>query len=308
MKPNLVLSTRPFDGRADDWRSALSMAADLGFTELEARIDAGAAPDADRDVASALAERRLRVRCARRPDRLPSADDWTARTPGGLAAASDAARRDALSDAVALAAAAGRVGCDLIVVSLGAIEWEGSALREIEIVRRTAERGASDAEAARSLASLRTDASARAAAAADRACRALHELLGRAPDSRVAVAGARLPLDLADPERLQWILDDFRGKPLFYWHEVRSAEAQRALGLAEPGEWLDRFSPRLAGASLHDAHGLDAPRVPGTGSVDFGLLAEYLAARSLRVLDLGPGASPEEIAESRRFLEKVGLA
>ncbi|MBI1850836.1 MAG: hypothetical protein HYR85_10875 [Planctomycetes bacterium] len=307
MKSDLILSTRLVENRATDYRAALLDAADLGFSDLEARVSALGGSEAS--IVSLLGERRLRVRCARRPDPLPTADAPAARTSAPtLSATSDSARADALNDATRLGETAMRIGCDTIVLSLGALEWEGAALRESDVVQRFSKRPSLDEAIRAEISTLRRAAEERATSAADRACRSLHELVKKLPDVRIALAGARLPADLADPLRLQWILDDLPGKALCYWHDVGAAEAQRALGLVEPGEWLDRFSSRLAGISLHDAQAFSSHRVPGHGTVDFRLLRGYVSSRTLRVLDLAPGTTAADVAEARRFLEKESLA
>ena len=49
---------------------------------------------------------------------------------------------------------------------------------------------------------------------------------------------------------------------------------------------------------------------PGTGTVDFGLLAPYMRGLQIQrpgVLELGPAARSEEVVQARGYLERYGL-
>ncbi len=308
MTADLILSTRLFEDRSEDPGRVLRAGVDLGFTDFHVRLSRRSRVR-EEDLSPNGAPVRLRVRAV---ERLESSDGSHSAADRAASLSSvtstDRPREQAIADVVALGDTASLLHTDLLVLSLGAIDWEGAGSREeIALSKAFLETTPSDAVRAE-LVTLDRDTRLRSEGAADRACRSIHEILKRLPERRLALRGAERPTDLASPERLKWILDDFRGRPVHYWHDVGHAERMRFLGLVEPGEWLDRLGSRLLGVTLADAAGARAHLVPGDGTADFRLLREYVTDRALRVLELAPGSNARDVAAARRYLEKVGLA
>lgn len=137
--------------------------------------------------------------------------------------------------------------------------------------------------------------------------RFLHALSTRAPRLGLALAAEPSPAGVLDPGSLALLLEDPALAQVGYWHEMGTAEARAQLGLDEPGAWLDRFGPRIRGATLEDFdQGRDA-LPPGQGRADFRLVAEYLPRQALRVLSLAPSYPGEVVLEARTALDAVGI-
>ncbi len=88
-----------------------------------------------------------------------------------------------------------------------------------------------------------------------------------------------------------------------YWHDTGHAQIKDRLGLLDHRLHLEKLSDRLIGFHLHDvnAEGHDH-QVPGTGSVDFGMVSEFIRPHHTLVAELSPRLSPDEVATSRDFL------
>ena len=149
-----------------------------------------------------------------------------------------------------------------------------------------------------------------AAPALDGVCRSLFALAKSFPDHVFCLTASRTIDGLGTPDGLEMIFEDLPRVRLAYWHEAAlCACRQDRLGEAQ-GEWLERFGPRLAGVSLGDWSGERLHDAPGSGLVDYPLLASYLVGRGTRlpaVLELDPAVPPAELVGVRAFLDKFGL-
>ncbi|WPJ95338.1 TIM barrel protein [Coraliomargarita algicola] len=88
-----------------------------------------------------------------------------------------------------------------------------------------------------------------------------------------------------------------------YWHDTGHAQIKHQLGLLDHRAHLEKMSPRLAGFHLHDVSesGRDH-QVPGSGTVDFQMIAEFVRPEHTLVLELSPSLSVEEVVASRDYI------
>lgn len=109
-----------------------------------------------------------------------------------------------------------------------------------------------------------------------------------------------LPLDDAFDEFFSQFPDE---APLGYWHDTGHAQIKDRAGLLEHESHLAARAARLIGFHLHDVDdaGHDH-RAPGTGSVDFAMIARYVRPHHTLVFEPHPSLTPEEIQQSREFL------
>jgi sugar phosphate isomerase/epimerase len=96
-------------------------------------------------------------------------------------------------------------------------------------------------------------------------------------------------------EELGLLLRTFEGAPVAYWHDTGHAHFGERLGLASQEDYLRAYSSNLVGAHLHDAQGSQDHLAPGKGEIDFARIAELLPKDALRVLEVHPDVSLEEV-------------
>lgn len=115
-----------------------------------------------------------------------------------------------------------------------------------------------------------------------------------------------LPFDTDFPE----LFEKFpAGSGLDYWHDVGHAHLKEKMGLIDHEEHLELLGHRLAGFHVHDVSGFKDHQPPGTGEINFEMVARFMKPGHLLVLELHPRLSPNEIVEARYFLEGlVGVA
>ncbi|MFP4070290.1 MAG: sugar phosphate isomerase/epimerase family protein [Opitutales bacterium] len=91
-----------------------------------------------------------------------------------------------------------------------------------------------------------------------------------------------------------------------YWHDTGHAEIKAQYGLLDHRERLADLADRLIGFHLHDVseEGKDH-RVPGTGVVDFKMIAGFARPEHTLVLELSPGLSTDEVKQSREYVLSV---
>ncbi|WP_269522805.1 sugar phosphate isomerase/epimerase family protein [Coraliomargarita parva] len=112
-----------------------------------------------------------------------------------------------------------------------------------------------------------------------------------------------LPLDEGHGDFIQSLSD--KG-PVGYWHDAGHAEIKAQFGLLDHRKRLEELSERLVGFHLHDVskEGRDH-RVPGSGVIDFKMIAEFVRPEHTLVLELSPSLSRDEVLRSRDYIGSV---
>lgn len=147
-------------------------------------------------------------------------------------------------------------------------------------------------------------------AAVDRVCRELYEVIRSHPDMEFCLTQGRSVRAVLDTTAMQDVCEDLGHRRIGYWHDAAlAARRQQVLGEAQ-GEWLERFGNRCRGMTLGDANpdGLYLP--PGSGGVDYSLLASYVprtGAPMPVVLELDLAVPPGEMPGMRSCLDKYGF-
>lgn len=221
----------------------------------------------------------------------------------GLAAAKEG-ERDVAVQAVRQAVAIARVlGSRQIVLDLGTVPVVGEVADD-----DLGDPGiAWTAERAQALLARRKVARN---AALDRVCRVVFGLCREFADFRFSLCTGRSLLSIADRAALQDVYEDLASLELGYWHDAALC-ARRQQVLGEPqGEWLEAFGNRLVGMGLGDSSSEGLYQPPGSGGVDYALVASYVRRSGTptpAVLDLDPAVPASELPGIRSCLAKHGL-
>jgi sugar phosphate isomerase/epimerase len=108
------------------------------------------------------------------------------------------------------------------------------------------------------------------------------------------------------PDELEMLLGLGDAGVMSYWHDVGHAQALENLGFFSHQEWLDRFALRIVGAHLHDIVGIRDHMVPGSGQIDWDMVARYLPAKALRTCEFQSFNSPQEVTAGAKWLIEKG--
>lgn len=102
------------------------------------------------------------------------------------------------------------------------------------------------------------------------------------------------------------ILNEFPPETVGYWHDIGHAQIKANLGLIHHRAHLETVSSRLIGFHIHDVVFPDQDhRAPGTGSIDFKGLAGYAAGDKIKVMELNPSVTVDEVKTGFEFLKSV---
>ena len=110
-----------------------------------------------------------------------------------------------------------------------------------------------------------------------------------------------MPIDGEYPDFLKgW---EEESATMAYWHDTGHAQIKHLQGLLDHRTHLHSMADRLSGFHLHDVSesGKDH-RVPGTGTIDFSMIAEFVRPEHSLVLELSPSLSVDEVLASRDYI------
>jgi sugar phosphate isomerase/epimerase len=198
-----------------------------------------------------------------------------------------------------------RVGAKLIVLHMGAIEMRDYTDKLIEMV------GASQKDSPK-YEKLCMEVIEKRESKKDRYVALANEMLKRAEEE----AGKRgLMLGIENREALEEIpletdfmffFRDFPGNTVRYWHDTGHAQIKHNLGFIDHLLHLESMAENLAGFHIHDVQfpGRDhCP--PGTGTIDFAALKPIVKPEHIKVFEMSPGLSAEEVSSGVAHLKGI---
>ena len=113
--------------------------------------------------------------------------------------------------------------------------------------------------------------------------------------------------EMPDKEEIGIILNQFRGAPIGYWHDTGHAAVFETLGILKHEDLLQTYGPHMVGIHLHDALKLDDHKPPGKGEIDFEMVKNYIPEGAIKIMEIRPAFSGDEILEGLAFLEEKGI-
>lgn len=109
-----------------------------------------------------------------------------------------------------------------------------------------------------------------------------------------------------DSEYLEFLTGLPEPSHVGYWHDTGHAQIKHQFGLLDHREHLRLMADRLLGFHLHDvSEGGRDHQVPGTGTIDFGMIAEFVQPQHTLVLELSPRLSVEQVLASRDYIANI---
>ncbi|PXA03582.1 sugar phosphate isomerase/epimerase [Coraliomargarita sinensis] len=109
-----------------------------------------------------------------------------------------------------------------------------------------------------------------------------------------------LPID----SDFEAFLDAFEeGSPVGYWHDCGHAQLKHQFGLMDHAEHLEKMAPRLIGFHLHDvSEGGKDHQTPGTGVIDFKMIARFVRPEHSLTLELSPSLTKDQVLQSKDYI------
>jgi sugar phosphate isomerase/epimerase len=104
----------------------------------------------------------------------------------------------------------------------------------------------------------------------------------------------------------QFLFRELERPNLVYWHDTGHAQIKENLGFIHHGMHLESLQEWLCGFHIHDVQfpGRDhCP--PGTGSIDFEALKPFVKPHHIKVLELSPGLTAEEVVRGTEHIRRI---
>lgn len=105
-----------------------------------------------------------------------------------------------------------------------------------------------------------------------------------------------------------FLLENFQGGRLRYWHDVGHARIQEKLGILKQEELLEKYASQMAGIHLHDVVDLEDHHPPGKGDVNFEKIASYVGPGVIRILEVKSWTHFKDMGEALGVLNQAGLS
>jgi len=198
-----------------------------------------------------------------------------------------------------------RVGAPLVVLHLGSIEMKDYTGKLKAMLGR-------DLRATPKYERLCTEVSERREARKEKFIERTYETLRKI----LPQAEARgLKLGIENREGLEEIpLDsdfmfffrEFTSPSVVYWHDTGHAQIKENLGFVHHAMHLESLTERLAGFHIHDVQPPARDHCPpGTGSVDFAALKQFVKPGHIKVFELSPSLSADEAKSGIEHVKRI---
>lgn len=107
-------------------------------------------------------------------------------------------------------------------------------------------------------------------------------------------------------KELEAYLGEFQSPAVGYWHDTGHAQIKEHLGLLPHAEGLAKMAGRLFGFHIHDVQypGRDH-QPPGSGSIDFAALKPMARPEHIKVFEIHPSVSQEELGKGVAWLKQT---
>jgi sugar phosphate isomerase/epimerase len=214
-------------------------------------------------------------------------------------------RENALRYTLRTLETAERVGARVVVLHMGALDLKDFTERLVQMLHD----GQKESPRYQRLCQ---EAEAKREARKDKPMRLAGEMLQRLIDQ---AASRGLMLGIENREALEEIpfesdfdffLREFDHPAVRYWHDTGHAQIKENLGFIHHGMHLESLAPRLAGFHIHDVQFPARDHcAPGTGTIDFRALQPHVRPEHIKVFELSPGLSTEDVQRGVAHLKSI---
>ncbi len=301
----IALSTCWQSNVAQSGRDLIENLKSLGFNEVE--LAYGITPAMLAELRPALETSNVRPvslhNCFPAPDvaSLPSGDIWS------FSSEDPEERHTAVIFTKRAIEIAGELGAKALILHCGhvIVNPYTNELREIY------DAGQIEAPSGnRLLGTIKAARASKIGGALDRVRRCLEPLveIAQKKDVKLGLENRYQAHEIPNSEDLDFLLSSFDNKHVGYWHNVGHAAVQENLGLDSQTVLLGRYRARTIGVHLHDINGYRDHLAPGDGEVDFTFIKDNLPNNIIKVLEIQPAVTVEQMRAGIGHLTKVGIA
>lgn len=304
MATPLGISTSWNAARLVDGRRIVEEVLDLGFRTLE--VDYRVTAEAARVIRGFLEAGEITVSSVHNFSPLGPGEAPT--NSGGhklsLATQDEDERRRAVELTLVSAGLAEELGARVLVLHLG--ETDIPRERSVALGRVAKAEGVASPQAARMRGELEAERKAKIAPLLDAAVKSLEDLLrGCGPDLVLGIENRNYYHQLPIVGEAADLIERVGSQRVRYWHDVGHAHVLEVLGFAPQLETLKPLVPYMAGMHLHDALFTADHKAPGTGEIDFASILALAPAEVLKVLELAPAATREDMVGALAYLRDM---
>lgn len=213
-------------------------------------------------------------------------------------------RRWAVRQAVRTIETAASLGARAVVLHMGRVEIRPISPRLIVLVEN---KMADTARFRRLSVKLRQRREAAKRPYLEQSLRSLKELSGPAAELgvKLGIENRYYPEEIPSLDEIGEMIEATDSPAVGYWHDLGHAAVKGNIGWDDPGEYLKRYGKYLVGLHIHDVIRTRDHKAPMEGELDYGPLGEIMKRDLLRVLEIHPSATAEEIRAGAAFLEQL---
>jgi sugar phosphate isomerase/epimerase len=110
------------------------------------------------------------------------------------------------------------------------------------------------------------------------------------------------------PVEVLFLIDEISSERLKYWHDIGHAHVLEAQGWLPHLSSLDTLKEHIFGVHIHDSVFTGDHIAPGTGEIDFAPVFRRIPSEAIKVMELSPKVSEEEVIMSLAFLGTFELS
>ena len=141
----------------------------------------------------------------------------------------------------------------------------------------------------------------------EQVAKSLREIAPRAQEMnvRLGIENRYYPEEIPSLEEIGLFIEWADSPAVGYWHDLGHAAVKENIGWGRGGEYLEKYGKDLIGIHIHDAILTRDHKAPLQGEIDFSALKDLSREGVLKVLEVHPTATPEEIKVGAAFLDNI---
>jgi sugar phosphate isomerase/epimerase len=141
----------------------------------------------------------------------------------------------------------------------------------------------------------------------EQAAKSLRDLAPHAEELgiKLGIENRYYPEEIPDLNEIGQLIEWTKSSAVGYWHDMGHAAVKENIGWGGHLEYLERYGDRLIGMHIHDVILTRDHRAPLQGELDFSPLVEYMREDLLKVVEVHPIATAEEIKNGLAFLLRL---